>query len=64
MLILPIVSKLSNKTQDVMLTILFKGISGNFNQLDLDIESIWDTKSYGVAKAASLLTEQRGERVS
>lgn len=64
MLILPIVSKLSNKTQDVMLTVLFKGISGNFNQLDLDIESIWDTKSYGVAKAASLLTEQRGERVS
>lgn len=64
MLILPIVSKLSNKTQDVILTVLFKGISGNFNQLDLDIESIWDTKSYGVAKAASLLTEQRGERVS
>lgn len=47
-----------------MLLILFKGIAGNFNQLDLDIESIWDTKSYGVAKAASLLTEQRGERVS
>lgn len=64
MSILPIVSKLSNKTQDVVLTVLFKGISGNFNQLDLDIESIWDTKSYGVAKAASLLTEQRGERVS
>lgn len=36
MLILPIVSKLSNKTQDVMLTVLFKGISGNFNQLDLE----------------------------
>jgi hypothetical protein len=47
-----------------MLMVLFKGVAGNFNQLDLDIESIWDTKSYGVAKAASLLTEQRGERVS
>lgn len=31
MSILPIVSKLSNKTQDVLLLILFKGIAGNFN---------------------------------